>query len=133
MFSGAALDKKHLITAIYTEATVNNTPIKLILDSKSAGSIITLQLVNQLGFKVDSAATSQIITANRSTKLSHEFQPLVATSKNPASTKNLPLNLRKIQHYQPSKLISSLGLITKKQDYQPYQRGPVKEDPNGTK
>ncbi|KAG9307186.1 hypothetical protein G9A89_017014 [Geosiphon pyriformis] len=71
MFSGAALDEKCPITAMYTEATVNNTPIKLILDSRSAGSIITLQLVNQLGFKVDCAATSQIITANGSTKLSH--------------------------------------------------------------
>ncbi|KAG9295056.1 hypothetical protein G9A89_017850 [Geosiphon pyriformis] len=69
MFSGAALDKKCPITAIYTEATVNNTPIKLILDSGSAGSIVTLQLVNQLGFKVDRATTFQIITANGSTKL----------------------------------------------------------------
>ncbi|KAG9284069.1 hypothetical protein G9A89_022843 [Geosiphon pyriformis] len=69
MFSGAALDEKHPITAMYTEATVNNTPIKLILDSGSAGSIVTLQLVNQLGFKVDCAVTSQIITADGSTKL----------------------------------------------------------------
>ncbi|KAG9291959.1 hypothetical protein G9A89_004897 [Geosiphon pyriformis] len=71
MFSGTALNKKCPITAMYTEATVNNTPIKLILDSGSAGSIVTLQLVNQLGFKVDRAATSQIITANGSTKLPH--------------------------------------------------------------
>ncbi|KAG9301546.1 hypothetical protein G9A89_008398 [Geosiphon pyriformis] len=69
MFSGATLDEKRPITAMYTEATVNNTPIKLILDSRSAGSIITLQLVNQLGFKVDRAAMSQIITADGSTKL----------------------------------------------------------------
>ncbi|KAG9296594.1 hypothetical protein G9A89_015186 [Geosiphon pyriformis] len=71
MFSGAALDEKRPITAMYTEATVNNTPIKLILDSGSAGSIVTLQLVNQLGFKVDCAMTSQIITADGSTKLPH--------------------------------------------------------------
>ncbi|KAG9303808.1 hypothetical protein G9A89_018705 [Geosiphon pyriformis] len=69
MFSRAALDEKHPITAIYTEATVNNTPIKLILDSGSAGSIVTLQLINQLGFKVDRAVMSQIITADGSTKL----------------------------------------------------------------
>ncbi|KAG9307605.1 hypothetical protein G9A89_023170 [Geosiphon pyriformis] len=69
MFSGAALDEKHPITAMYMEATVNNTPIKLILDNGSAGSIVMLQLVNQLGFKVDRAATSQIITADGSTKL----------------------------------------------------------------
>ncbi|KAG9288243.1 hypothetical protein G9A89_021274 [Geosiphon pyriformis] len=40
-------------------------PIKLILDSKSTGSIVMLQLVNQLGFKVDCAVMSQIITANK--------------------------------------------------------------------
>ncbi|KAG9300339.1 hypothetical protein G9A89_011412 [Geosiphon pyriformis] len=55
MFNEAALDEKCPITAMYMEATVNNTPIKLILDSGSIGSIITLQLVNQLGFKVDCA------------------------------------------------------------------------------
>ncbi|KAG9298288.1 hypothetical protein G9A89_002776 [Geosiphon pyriformis] len=127
MFSGAALDKKCSITAIYTKATINNTPIKLILDSGSAGSIITLQLVNQLGFKVDHVTMSQIITANR------KFQPPVATFKNPAPTKDLLSNLKKIQHYQSSKPISSLGLMTKEQDYQLYQRGPAKKDPNGTK
>ncbi|KAG9291515.1 hypothetical protein G9A89_021934 [Geosiphon pyriformis] len=44
-------------------------PIKLILNSGSARSIVTFQLVNQLGFKVDRTTMSQIITANRSTKL----------------------------------------------------------------
>ncbi|KAG9306538.1 hypothetical protein G9A89_004735 [Geosiphon pyriformis] len=62
-----------------------------------------------------------------------KFQPPVATFKNPAPTKDLPSNLRKIQHYQPSKPISSLGLMTKEQDYQPYQYGPAKKDPNGTR
>ncbi|KAG9307521.1 hypothetical protein G9A89_003844 [Geosiphon pyriformis] len=71
MFSGAALDEKHPITAMYMKATINNTPIKLILDSRSTGSIIMLQLVNQLGFKVDRIITSQIITADGSTKLPH--------------------------------------------------------------
>ncbi|KAG9287922.1 hypothetical protein G9A89_017517 [Geosiphon pyriformis] len=71
MFSGAALDEKCPITAMYMEATVNNVPIKLILDSRSAGSIVMLQLVNQLGFKVNRVMTSQIITADESTKLSH--------------------------------------------------------------
>ncbi|KAG9292803.1 hypothetical protein G9A89_006364 [Geosiphon pyriformis] len=71
MFSGAALDEKRPITAMYMEATINNTPIKLILDSRSAGSIVMLQLVNQLGFKVDCAVTLQIITADGSTKLSY--------------------------------------------------------------
>ncbi|KAG9298041.1 hypothetical protein G9A89_018869 [Geosiphon pyriformis] len=71
MFSEAALDKKCPITAMYMEATVNNTPIKLILDSGFTKSIIMLQLINQLGFKVNHAVMFQIITANRSTKLPH--------------------------------------------------------------
>ncbi|KAG9297032.1 hypothetical protein G9A89_008618 [Geosiphon pyriformis] len=73
IFNGVALDKKCPITAIYTEATINNISIKLILDSRSTGSIIMLQLVNQLGFKVNCAAMSQIITANRNTKLPHDW------------------------------------------------------------
>ncbi|KAG9302398.1 hypothetical protein G9A89_011448 [Geosiphon pyriformis] len=169
IFSGAALNEKHPITAMYTEAKINNMLIKLILDNGSAGSIMTLQLVNQLGFKVDRAVTSQIITANGSTKLSYgeidsfpfeinsiiiptkvltgppksfllaimatmpEFQPHVATSKNSAPTKDPPLNLRKIQPYQPSKLISSHGLMTKEQDYWPYQHEGAKKDPNRTR
>ncbi|KAG9291812.1 hypothetical protein G9A89_012097 [Geosiphon pyriformis] len=71
MFSGAVLNKKCPITAMYMKATVNNTPIKLILNSGFAGSIIMLQLVNQLGFKVNCAMMFQIITVNRSTKLPH--------------------------------------------------------------
>ncbi|KAG9298049.1 hypothetical protein G9A89_008408 [Geosiphon pyriformis] len=192
MFNGAALDKKHPITAMYMEATVNNTPIKLILDSGSTGSIIMFQLVNQLGFKVDCAMMSQIIIANGCTKLPHgeinsfpfevngiviptkvliintiQYQALVENDwltkanatldwttqellinynghqarilatcghfQKPVPTKDLPLNLKKIQYYQSSKPISSLGLMTKEQDYQLYQHGPVKKDPNGTK
>ncbi|KAG9299120.1 hypothetical protein G9A89_020433 [Geosiphon pyriformis] len=62
-----------------------------------------------------------------------EFQPSVATFKNPAPTKDLSLNLKKIQHYQPLKPISSFGLITKEQNYQLYQYRPVKKNPNGTR
>ncbi|KAG9300804.1 hypothetical protein G9A89_003153 [Geosiphon pyriformis] len=62
-----------------------------------------------------------------------EFQPPVATSKNPAPTKDLFLNLRKIQYYQSLKPINSFGLITKEQDYQPYQYGPAKKDLNRTR
>ncbi|KAG9304188.1 hypothetical protein G9A89_019750 [Geosiphon pyriformis] len=40
LFSGAALKEKP-ITAMYTDARVDGYPIKLILDSGSAGSIIT--------------------------------------------------------------------------------------------
>ncbi|KAG9291205.1 hypothetical protein G9A89_004608 [Geosiphon pyriformis] len=144
MFSRAALDKKRPITAIYTEATVNNTPIKLILDNESTKSIVMLQLVNQLGFKVDRAAIIVIFTkvlvmdttqyqalvgnnwlTKANTTLDWTTQELLINynghqARIPAtsSTKDLPSNLRKIQHYQPLKPINSFGLMTKEQDYQ---------------
>ncbi|KAG9304102.1 hypothetical protein G9A89_006012 [Geosiphon pyriformis] len=52
LFNGATLEEKP-ITAIYTDAKVNEHPIKLILDSSSAGSIITKQLMDQLGHQVN--------------------------------------------------------------------------------
>ncbi|KAG9300745.1 hypothetical protein G9A89_023543 [Geosiphon pyriformis] len=48
LFSGAALEEKP-ITTMYTDAKINGHAIKLILDSGSAGSIITRQLMDQLG------------------------------------------------------------------------------------
>ncbi|KAG9288791.1 hypothetical protein G9A89_023088 [Geosiphon pyriformis] len=47
LFSGATLDMKP-ITVMYTNTKINGQTIKLILDSNSAGSIITQQLINQL-------------------------------------------------------------------------------------
>ncbi|KAG9302978.1 hypothetical protein G9A89_022638 [Geosiphon pyriformis] len=61
LFSGAALEAKP-ITTMYTDAKVEGQSIKLILDSSSAGSIITKQLMDQL------AASAKIITANGATK-----------------------------------------------------------------
>ncbi|KAG9292976.1 hypothetical protein G9A89_016338 [Geosiphon pyriformis] len=49
LFSKVTLEEK-LITAIYTDVKVDGHFIKLILDSGSAGSIITKQLMNQLGY-----------------------------------------------------------------------------------
>ncbi|KAG9301867.1 hypothetical protein G9A89_004546 [Geosiphon pyriformis] len=48
LFNGATLEEKP-ITAMYTDTRVDGHPIKLILDSGSAGSIITRQLMEQLG------------------------------------------------------------------------------------
>ncbi|KAG9295212.1 hypothetical protein G9A89_006193 [Geosiphon pyriformis] len=48
LFSGAALKEKP-ITVMYTDAKVDGYSIKLTLDSESAGSIITRQLIDQLG------------------------------------------------------------------------------------
>ncbi|KAG9304399.1 hypothetical protein G9A89_019961 [Geosiphon pyriformis] len=67
LFSRAALEEKP-ITAMYMDARVDGHSIKLILDSESAGSIITKQLMDQLGHRVDRAASTRIITANGVTK-----------------------------------------------------------------
>ncbi|KAG9290663.1 hypothetical protein G9A89_011626 [Geosiphon pyriformis] len=67
LFSGTALEEKP-ITVMYTDAKVDGHSIKLILDSGSAGSIITRQLINQLGCQVDCTASARIITADRVTK-----------------------------------------------------------------
>ncbi|KAG9288848.1 hypothetical protein G9A89_012177 [Geosiphon pyriformis] len=48
LFSRAVLEEKP-ITAIYTNAKIDGYLIKLILNSGSAGSIITRQLMDQLG------------------------------------------------------------------------------------
>ncbi|KAG9289439.1 hypothetical protein G9A89_008000 [Geosiphon pyriformis] len=56
LFSRAVLEKKP-ITTMYTDAKVDGHSIKLILDSESADSIITQQLMDQLGdfsFEVNS-------------------------------------------------------------------------------
>ncbi|KAG9306857.1 hypothetical protein G9A89_005758 [Geosiphon pyriformis] len=67
LFSELVLEEKP-ITAMYTDARVDGHPIKLILDSGSAGSIITRQLMDQLGRRVDQAASAKIITADGVTK-----------------------------------------------------------------
>ncbi|KAG9303709.1 hypothetical protein G9A89_018606 [Geosiphon pyriformis] len=67
LFSEAALEKK-LITAMYIDVKVDGYSIKLILDSELVGSIITRQLMDQLGHRVDRTASTRIITANGATK-----------------------------------------------------------------
>ncbi|KAG9293069.1 hypothetical protein G9A89_016431 [Geosiphon pyriformis] len=67
LFSRAVLKEKP-ITAIYTNAKVDGHPIKLILNSGSAGSIITKQLMDQLGHRVDHTASARIITADGAIK-----------------------------------------------------------------
>ncbi|KAG9285853.1 hypothetical protein G9A89_013278 [Geosiphon pyriformis] len=67
LFSGVALKEKP-ITAMYTNAKVDGHSIKLIIDSRLAGSIITKQLIDQLGRQVDCAASARIITTDGATK-----------------------------------------------------------------
>ncbi|KAG9288352.1 hypothetical protein G9A89_021383 [Geosiphon pyriformis] len=67
LFSGATLKEKP-ITAMYTNTRVDGHSIKLILDSESAGSIITRQLMDQLGCRVDCTTSTCIITADGATK-----------------------------------------------------------------
>ncbi|KAG9290648.1 hypothetical protein G9A89_011611 [Geosiphon pyriformis] len=68
LFSRAAINQDKSIMALYTDAKVGGIDIKLILDSRSAGSIITKQLIDQLGCRVDHATTVRIITADGNTK-----------------------------------------------------------------
>ncbi|KAG9302623.1 hypothetical protein G9A89_007327 [Geosiphon pyriformis] len=64
LLSNAAVNKQKAITAMYTEATVKKKPIRLILDSRLAGSIITYQLMQQLKQNVDRPAQTVIVIAN---------------------------------------------------------------------
>ncbi|KAG9304620.1 hypothetical protein G9A89_020184 [Geosiphon pyriformis] len=68
LFNRTALEKKP-ITAMYTDVKVDGHSIKLILDNSSADSIITRQLIDQLGHRVDRAASAKIIIANGATKM----------------------------------------------------------------
>ncbi|KAG9288034.1 hypothetical protein G9A89_017629 [Geosiphon pyriformis] len=67
LFSGATLEKKS-ITAMYTDVKVDGHSIKLILNSGLANSIITKQLIDQLGCQINCAASTRIITADGATK-----------------------------------------------------------------
>ncbi|KAG9301712.1 hypothetical protein G9A89_016783 [Geosiphon pyriformis] len=64
LLSNAAVNEQKAITAIYTEATVEGKPIRLILDSESARSIIIYQLMQQLKQNVDRPAQTVIVTAD---------------------------------------------------------------------
>ncbi|KAG9285006.1 hypothetical protein G9A89_009816 [Geosiphon pyriformis] len=59
LFSGAILKEKS-ITVMYTDVRVDDHPIKLILDSGSAGSIITRQLIDQLADGVTKTPIGEI-------------------------------------------------------------------------
>ncbi|KAG9290054.1 hypothetical protein G9A89_010360 [Geosiphon pyriformis] len=64
LLSNAAVNKQKAITAMYTETTVEGKLILLILNSGSAGSIITYQLMQQLKRNVDRPAQTIIVTAD---------------------------------------------------------------------
>ncbi|KAG9303795.1 hypothetical protein G9A89_018692 [Geosiphon pyriformis] len=68
LFNEAVLEEK-LITAMYTDVKVDDQFIKLILNSRSVGSIITKQLMDQLDHRVDRTASTCIITADEATKI----------------------------------------------------------------
>ncbi|KAG9285471.1 hypothetical protein G9A89_010946 [Geosiphon pyriformis] len=70
LFSGTALESKPII-AMYTDAKVDGQHIKLILKSRSAGSIITKQLMDQLDYQVDCTVSARIITADGPEQLTH--------------------------------------------------------------
>ncbi|KAG9290690.1 hypothetical protein G9A89_011653 [Geosiphon pyriformis] len=69
LLSNAAVNEQKAITAMYTEATVKRKPIHLILDSGSAGSIITYQLMQQFKRNVNRPAQTVIVTADGMKKI----------------------------------------------------------------
>ncbi|KAG9304697.1 hypothetical protein G9A89_000163 [Geosiphon pyriformis] len=64
LLSNTAVNKQKAITAMYTETEVKGKPIRLILNSRLAGSIITYQLMQQLQKTVDKPAQTVIVTAD---------------------------------------------------------------------
>ncbi|KAG9294539.1 hypothetical protein G9A89_008650 [Geosiphon pyriformis] len=64
LLSNVTANEQKAIMAIYTKAEVKEKTIRLILDSGSAGSIITYQLMQQLKRNVDRPAQTVIVTAD---------------------------------------------------------------------
>ncbi|KAG9303494.1 hypothetical protein G9A89_018390 [Geosiphon pyriformis] len=64
LLSNAATNEQKAITAMYTEAEVKGKTICLILNSGSARSIITYQLIQQLKRNVDQPAQTVIVTTD---------------------------------------------------------------------
>ncbi|KAG9300303.1 hypothetical protein G9A89_011376 [Geosiphon pyriformis] len=64
LLSNTAVNKQKAITAMYTEATVEEKLIRLILDNESAGSIITYQLMQQLKQNVNRPVQTVIVIAD---------------------------------------------------------------------
>ncbi|KAG9301740.1 hypothetical protein G9A89_003286 [Geosiphon pyriformis] len=64
LLSNAAANEQKAITAMYTEAEVEEKPIRLILNSGSAKSIITHQLMQQLKRNIDRPAQTIIVTTD---------------------------------------------------------------------
>ncbi|KAG9289368.1 hypothetical protein G9A89_007929 [Geosiphon pyriformis] len=64
LLSNAAANEQKTITAMYTEAEVKGKTIHLILNSRSAESIIIYQLIQQLKRNIDRPAQTVIITAD---------------------------------------------------------------------
>ncbi|KAG9295624.1 hypothetical protein G9A89_005317 [Geosiphon pyriformis] len=71
LLSNAAANKQKAITAMYTEAEVEEKPICLILNSGFAESIITYQLMQQLKRNIDQPAQTIIVTADGMKKTSN--------------------------------------------------------------
>ncbi|KAG9298375.1 hypothetical protein G9A89_005235 [Geosiphon pyriformis] len=64
LLSNTAVNEQKAITAMYIKATIEKKPIQLILDSRSTGSIITYQLIQQLNQNVNRPVQTVIVTAD---------------------------------------------------------------------
>ncbi|KAG9286818.1 hypothetical protein G9A89_012368 [Geosiphon pyriformis] len=120
LFSRATLEEKP-ITVMYTDVKVDSHSIKLILDSGSAGSIITRQLMDQLGHQVNCAASIRIITADGATKT-----PIREINNFPIEVNSIivPIKVLIMEATQYQALIgnnwlSSLARMANTHEYQP--------------
>ncbi|KAG9305322.1 hypothetical protein G9A89_007817 [Geosiphon pyriformis] len=64
LLSNITANEQKAITAMYTEATIEEKLIRLILNSELAGIIITYQLIQQLQKTVDRPAQTVIVTTD---------------------------------------------------------------------
>ncbi|KAG9295291.1 hypothetical protein G9A89_021222 [Geosiphon pyriformis] len=105
LLSNAAVNEQKAITAMYTKAEVEGKPIRLILDNRSAKSIITYQLIQQLQRTVDRPAQTVIVTADGIKKT-----PVEEIDNFPFTIDGITIpvkvlysNLKRKKNYQPLK------------------------------
>ena len=77
---------QHNATALYCDAKVKGKEIPLILDSEAAGSIVSCQLLNDLGIAIDRPSTTLMINVNGERK-----RPLGEVLNFPITIKNITI------------------------------------------
>ncbi|KAG9305051.1 hypothetical protein G9A89_007454 [Geosiphon pyriformis] len=130
----AATNEQKAITAMYIEAKVEGKTIHLILNSGSAKSIITYQLIQQLKRNVDQSAQTVIVTADGMKKT--PYQALVrnnwlqkANAKLDWETQELQISYQG-QHAQVSATCGTFNKHSEKAlafEFEPEEEKPIIE------